>query len=152
MSQYTPTCRPLSVPMIVPFWADVDTRKGGTVHYRETTTRSILLKASDEIRRGFPSFNNINLGWSFIITWDNVAFYGAVEEPDCRGTDKRNTFQTILTTDGSKSFAIFLYNTITWTTGTASSGNKCSGLGGTPAKGKMEILKFLFIKKIKVFT
>lgn len=117
--------------MIVPFWSDVDTRRGGTVNYRETTDRPFLLKASEEIRRGFPSLNNINLGWAFVVTWDDVAFYGA--SATCDGLTKRNTFQAILTTDGSKSFVIFFYNKVTWTTGTASSGN-CTGLGGIPAK------------------
>lgn len=117
--------------MIVPFWSDVDTRVGGRVHYRETTDRVFLLKASAEIRMGFPSLSNINLGWAFVVTWDDVGFYGATA--NCDGLTKRNTFQVILTTDGSKSFVIFFYNKVTWTTGTASNGN-CTGLGGTPAK------------------
>ena len=44
-----------------------------------------------------------------------------------------NTFQAVLVTDGRHSFAIFNYNLIVWTTGTASGGND-DGLGGTPAQ------------------
>ena len=46
---------------------------------------------------------------------------------------KRNTFQAVLVTDGWRSFVIFNYDEITWTTGTASDGNS-EGLGGTPAQ------------------
>ena len=45
-----------------------------------------------------------------------------------------NTFQCVLTTNGRRSFAIFLYadGGIHWTTGDASEGN--GGFGGTPAQ------------------
>ena len=46
---------------------------------------------------------------------------------------QRNTFQAVLVTNGINSFVIFNYNKLTWTTGTASSGNS-SGLGGKPAQ------------------
>lgn len=45
----------------------------------------------------------------------------------------RDTFQSILATDGVHSFALFYFNVMTWTTGRASSGD-CQGLGGTPAR------------------
>ncbi|KAJ7365959.1 Sushi, nidogen and EGF-like domain-containing protein 1 [Desmophyllum pertusum] len=45
-----------------------------------------------------------------------------------------NTFQAVLVTNGRHSFAIFNYNLIVWTTGTASGGSD-EGLGGTPAQG-----------------
>lgn len=46
-----------------------------------------------------------------------------------------NTFQTVLITDGTLSFTIFNYESITWTTGThASSGGDASGLGGIAAQ------------------
>ena len=45
-----------------------------------------------------------------------------------------NTFQAVLVTNGRHSFAIFNYNLIVWTTGTASGGTQAEGLGGTPAQ------------------
>ena len=48
---------------------------------------------------------------------------------------QRNTFQAVLISNGRHSFVIFNYDKITWTTGTASSGNE-TGLGGTPAQVK----------------
>jgi len=40
----------------------------------------------------------------------------------------------VIGTDGFYSFAIFNYNNVTWTTGTASGGDRCTGLGGSPAR------------------
>lgn len=44
-----------------------------------------------------------------------------------------NTYQVILTTDGSMSFVIFHYGNLTWTTGVMSGGDAMTGLGGNPA-------------------
>lgn len=55
---------------------------------------------------------------------------------------QRNTFQEILITNGQHSFTIFNYKNITWTTGTASGGNRNTGLGGTPAQVKKKITNF----------
>lgn len=117
--------------MIVPFWADIDTRKGGFVYYREATDASLLDKAKRDIDLAYPNLPNIRFNWIFVTTWSNVAFYGS--SSSCDGLNKRNTFQLALVSDGLYSFAIFYYNTVTWTTGTASGGDSC-GLGGTPAK------------------
>lgn len=43
-----------------------------------------------------------------------------------------NTFQCILASDGDKSFALFIYDDIQWTTGDASEG--MFGTGGFPAE------------------
>jgi Nidogen-like len=43
-----------------------------------------------------------------------------------------NTFQAVLVTDGSMSFAILNYKNLTWTTATAQGGNMY-GLGGIAA-------------------
>lgn len=46
-----------------------------------------------------------------------------------------NTFQTVLVTNGTSSFTIFNYESISWTTGThASSGGDSAGLGGIAAQ------------------
>lgn len=45
-----------------------------------------------------------------------------------------NTFQTVLISDGAVSFALFIYEEITWSTGTASGGDPLTGLGGTTAQ------------------
>ncbi|XP_062587995.1 LOW QUALITY PROTEIN: sushi domain-containing protein 2-like [Saccostrea cucullata] len=132
VSQYTPDPFPLDGDrrLITPFWADVDTRKGGNVRYRETTNLEILERASNEIKSNLPAFYRFRAAWVFIATWDNVAFFGC----SSTGCLKRNTFQAVLMTNGQHSFTIFNYANIEWTTGTASSGNADTGLGGKPAQ------------------
>ncbi|OWF50292.1 hypothetical protein KP79_PYT23936 [Mizuhopecten yessoensis] len=133
LSQYTPDPFPLSGSrrLIAPFWADVDIRNGGTVWYRETTSASILQRATDDVRLFYPSQSSFVAAWVFIATWDDVAFFGATT-PDA--ATKRNSFQAVLITNGRHSFTIYNYYEITWTTGTASGGTPAEGLGGTPAQ------------------
>ena len=72
---------PLSLPLsgiyriIAPYWADVDTRGGGRIFYRQTTDSNLLAKAADEIRRGFPMSQNVSLSNLLIATWDAVGYY-----------------------------------------------------------------------------
>nr|XP_022323644.1 protein mesh-like [Crassostrea virginica] len=129
---YTPNPFPIAndARMIAPFWADIDTRKGGTVWYRETTEDSLLDRATDEIKDYFPQFLRFRASWIFIATWENVAFFGCASE----GCLKRNTFQAVLITNGQHSFTIYNFENIQWTTGTASGGSSSNGLGGTPAQ------------------
>jgi len=124
----------MTQPMILPYWADVNTALGGVVYYREADDPELLTKAKTDINLIYPN-TNLELDWLFIITWDDVAFFGS-EPPseDCEGSNKRNTYQAILATDGAYSFATFYYNEITWTTGTMSGANGCDGLGGSAAK------------------
>lgn len=79
MTTYTPSSFPLASKrrLIAPYWADVDTRNGGIVWYRETTNITLLQIASDEIQAMFAKHYNFHAAWMFIATWDNVAFFGA---------------------------------------------------------------------------
>ncbi|XP_073244634.1 uncharacterized protein [Porites lutea] len=79
VSQFTPDPFPLGDQrrLISPFWGDVDTRKGGTVSYRESTDTLLLQRATADIRRAFVIHQKFTATWIFIVTWDRVAFYGA---------------------------------------------------------------------------
>ncbi|XP_035660312.1 protein mesh-like [Branchiostoma floridae] len=127
--QFTPDSFPLGDGrrLITPFWGDVDTRNGGDVMYRETTDTSILERATSDITSAFPDQPNFRASWVFVATWHEVAYYGS-------RSNKRNTFQAVLVSNGRQSFTVFNYGDITWTTGTASGGNSYTGLGGTPAQ------------------
>ena len=60
------------------------------------------------------------------VTWDDVGYYNS-------NIDKLNAFQVRLIGTGGGNFDIeFRYETINWTTGSASGGT--SGLGGTVAR------------------
>lgn len=62
---YTPNPFPIAndARMIAPFWADIDTTRGGTVWYRETTNDTMLDRATDEVRAYFPDFFRFRASW-----------------------------------------------------------------------------------------
>lgn len=130
-STFTPAPFPLAsgVKIVAAFWADVDTRMNpGRVYFREISYGSLLNVATGQIRTYFPETSHFNAKWLFIATWYNVTFYGGST------TTPTDTFQCVLVTDGYSSYAIYNYVDITWTTGTASSGDAQHGLGGIPAQ------------------
>jgi alpha-tectorin len=132
---YTPLCTavPRNFRMISPFWADVDTQAEvpsptSGISFRESTAPNVLQQAKREVLYAFPDLGDIDLTWSYVVTWNNVTFYR-----DTASRNIRNTFQTVITTNGDHSFAIFYYNKVQWTTGQASGGT-ANGTGGTPAQ------------------
>ncbi|XP_054855760.1 sushi, nidogen and EGF-like domain-containing protein 1 [Eublepharis macularius] len=128
VSQYTPNPFPLDggSPFVAPYWADVDTRKGGDVFWRQSQDPSLLRRCTEDINRYFPRVP-FTAVWAFVATWDRVAYYGST-------SSKVNTFQAVLTTNRQISFIMLNYAGIQWTTGTASGGSASTGLGGTPAQ------------------
>lgn len=102
---YTPDAFPNpGLPMIAPFWGDVDTRCGscGAVYV------------------GAPNADTV------AVTWNNVGYY--FQHPDLT-----NNFQLLLRNQGEGNFDIeFRYDRLQWTTGDASGGS--GGFGGTPAQ------------------
>jgi VCBS repeat-containing protein len=102
---YTPSVidAGLNNPIIAVFWADVDTRGHGNVYYDLDEADGVMT-----------------------ITWDDVGYYPS-------RTDKLNSFQLVLISEGNGNFDIqYRYGDIEWTTGGASGGS--GGLGGTPAR------------------
>ncbi|XP_061607135.1 alpha-tectorin isoform X3 [Phyllopteryx taeniolatus] len=130
VSQFTPEAFPLSDSrsFIAPLWADVHNGIRGDVYYRETTQPQILERATHDVRRHFKNIPNFTATWAFVTTWHQVTFYGGSQ------TTPVNTFQTVLISDGGVSFALFNYEEIAWSTGTASGGDPLTGLGGTTAQ------------------
>jgi hypothetical protein len=109
LGQYTPSAFPASsLPIIAPYWGDVDTRNqpgGGAVYV------------------GSPNAKTA------VVTWNNVGFYPG-------DNSKTNNFQLLLfdrSDTGAGNFDIeFRYDRLEWTTGGASGGS--NGLGGIPAQ------------------
>jgi hypothetical protein len=97
----------VGVPIIAPFFADVDTRAGGQV-----------------------SYGNLTIGGhnAFVVDWSNVGYF-------LRNADKTNSFQLALidrSDTGAGNFDIeFNYDRIGWETGDFNGGN--DGLGGVSA-------------------
>ncbi|XP_061299099.1 sushi, nidogen and EGF-like domain-containing protein 1 [Pezoporus flaviventris] len=126
--EFTPQAFPLAGarPLVAPYWADVDTRLGGDVFYRQSRDPRLLARLGRDLAA-------VTVGqapsptWALVATWDRVSYFGAA-------SDKVNTFQAVLATDGAASFVIFNYGDLQWTTGISNQGDPHSGLGGIAAQ------------------
>ncbi|XP_024252454.2 nidogen-1 [Oncorhynchus tshawytscha] len=100
---------PASFRMIAVFLGDLDNSDGvGKVYYRQDSRPSILLRTTDHINQAFPQDDEIKPTHALIITWENVAAHGVPGRGD--GLDrKRNTFQLVVASMASASYAILFY-------------------------------------------
>ncbi len=101
---YTATGFPSSVPMVAPFWSDVDTRTGNVVKYKVNAT-------------------------NMIVTWQGVGYYST--HLDKLNTFEVIITNGNDTSIGIGNNVCFRYMDMNWTTGDASGG--VNGFGGTPA-------------------
>ncbi|XP_069773131.1 nidogen-2 isoform X2 [Narcine bancroftii] len=107
-TQYVDNGFPLDFPVIAPYLADIDTSNGrGRIYYREDHSSDILVRAGQEIRRAFPQ-SSIAPTTTFIATWENVAPYEEVTRSN-PPSNRFNTFQAVLASDPSNTYAMFLY-------------------------------------------
>ncbi|XP_067009862.1 nidogen isoform X2 [Anabrus simplex] len=93
---------PLDYPVIAPLYTNVDTRERGTVYYRETQDPQLLDRAAINIRDAFSAGQDFTPKSLFIATWDDVGYFD-------RGSDKANSFQAVIISDGSDSYVELLY-------------------------------------------
>ncbi|GAB6139310.1 hypothetical protein JCM14076_00390 [Methylosoma difficile] len=118
LSAFTPTAigADQAIPVIAPFWADVDTTDNApTPTAGGNSTGSNLTWYDLDTVKGVLT-----------ITWDDVGYFSAQ-------TDKLNAFQLQLINRGNGDFDIvFRYEDINWTTGSFSGG--FNGLGGIIAR------------------
>lgn len=103
---------PIGHAIISPFLADVDTHLSGNIFYRETQEPSLLDAATSLIKKSFSAESRFQANSLFIVTWDDVGYYDGKN-------DKVNSFQLVIASDGSDSFAIYLYadDGINWVRG-----------------------------------
>ncbi|KAI2563282.1 TBCEL-TECTA readthrough, partial [Homo sapiens] len=96
VSQFTPESFPLTDgrAFVAPFWADVHNGIRGEIYYRETMEPAILKRATKDIRKYFKDMATFSATWVFIVTWEEVTFYGG------SSTTPVNTFQAVLVSDG----------------------------------------------------
>lgn len=78
VSQFTPESFPLTDgrAFIAPFWADVHNGIRGEIYYRETMDPAILSRATRDVRKHFKDMAAFSATWVFIVTWEEVTFYG----------------------------------------------------------------------------
>ena len=95
--------------LIAPFYGDVSTQIRGNIWYKTVYNRSAELEnIKEDINDAFSNESEIfSPKYALIATWYRVGYSQAT-------TNKVNTFQCVITTDGVKSFAIFLYNIMQW--------------------------------------
>lgn len=104
---------PLDYPIIAPLYTNVDIRSAGTISYRETQEPQILTRANHVIQEHFSSARDFQARSVFIATWNKVGYHDS-------GSDKLNTFQAIIASDGEDSYVEFIYpkDGIEWIQGT----------------------------------
>jgi len=108
LATYTPSGpQGATQPVIAPFFADVDTRVGGS---------GVV-------------YVNQSIANETIITWDHVGYYGSSDA-------KQDTFQLVIrgagfATPAGEGQIGFFYGAMNWETGNASGGS--GGFGGNPA-------------------
>lgn len=103
---WNPERFPNRVPIIAPYWSDINTDLGGEIFFRQDTRKEILALIDNDINLAYPNLNYVST-WLFIATWFEVACVGV-------GPLDRVTFQVVLSSNGSYSFIIFNYDTLTW--------------------------------------
>ncbi|CAO2590537.1 Nid2 [Lemmus lemmus] len=109
-TQYVDDDFPTDFPAIAPFLADIDTSHGrGRILYRQDTSPAVLGLAAHYVRTGFPlSAFNFTPTHAFLATWEHVGAYEEVRR-GAAPSEELNTFQAVLASDGSDTYALFLY-------------------------------------------
>jgi hypothetical protein len=113
---FTPQRFPVNTLICVaPFWADIITTdgEGSGIFYRQIIDENTLAELDRMVGDAFPGQITHQFIWAFVVTWHEVPGYGLP-------TSYRNTFQAILATNGISSFAIYNFEKLQWTSGSAS--------------------------------
>ncbi|XP_061600781.1 nidogen-1 isoform X2 [Cololabis saira] len=94
--------------MIAALQGDLDTSDGvGKVFFRQDSRPGTLRQAAEHINKAFPEDAEVNPTHAVVITWVDIAAHGQTRES---GIDKkRNTFQLVIASLETASYAIFLY-------------------------------------------
>ncbi|KAM8772103.1 nidogen-1-like [Acanthopagrus schlegelii] len=100
---------PADFKMIAALLGDLDDSDGqGRVYFRQDDGPEVLSQAAEHIRRAFPRDDGVEPTSALIVTWENMAAAGTSGRGD--GLDaKRNTFQLVVASMESSSYAILLY-------------------------------------------
>ncbi|KAM9364369.1 nidogen-1 [Pholidichthys leucotaenia] len=100
---------PPSFGMIAALQGDLDTSDGvGKVFFRQDSSPAVLNRAAEHINRAFPKGDEVDPTHAVVITWVDVTFHGPQTRGD--GIDKkRNTFQLVIASLDTTSYAIVLY-------------------------------------------
>ncbi|XP_033763976.1 sushi, nidogen and EGF-like domain-containing protein 1 isoform X2 [Pecten maximus] len=135
LSTYTPSAFPLSnnFMMVAVFWTDIITTYVGEIWYKLSSSQDLMNRAGTDIQSGFSDQNDFSPSLVFIVTWSEVPYFGA------SGDDLllRNTFQIVLTTDGTKSFVMFHYLKLDWASNAMVGFNAGDGVNSYTINGSL---------------
>ncbi|XP_021954689.1 protein mesh isoform X2 [Folsomia candida] len=116
---------------------ELDNRKSG-VYFRverdlmsRTDQLGVELRERSkwDVREGIVGAEWFEPRHVMIVTWKNVSFAGGT----IHARKTTNTFQTVIITDETRTYTMFNYKHIGWTTHTEAGGSSEDGTGGTPA-------------------
>ena len=88
-----------SIPLIAPFWVDINIEGGGQIFYRQTDVLMSLQHAVDLIEVARVSLDvkrNFSPTSVFIATWDRVAGFSADSDSDVSADCNNNIFLPII--------------------------------------------------------
>ncbi|KAK7149062.1 hypothetical protein R3I93_013158 [Phoxinus phoxinus] len=102
---------PASFKMIAALQGNLDTSDGvGKVFFRQDSSPALLKQAADHINRAFPEDDMVNPIHALVVTWVDVAYHRAESRGDgLEHTGRRNTFQLVIASVETMSYAILLY-------------------------------------------
>ncbi|XP_073690647.1 nidogen-1-like [Garra rufa] len=102
---------PASFGMIAALQGDLDTSDGvGKVFFRQDSSPALLQQAAEHINRAFPEDDIVNPVHAVVVTWVDVASHQSESRGDgLEPTGRRNTFQLVIASVETMSYAILLY-------------------------------------------
>lgn len=101
-----PSKFPLRYPVIAPYWSEQDFRFG-YIFYRETNKSDDLDKIKLDLVQAYSNLTDFKPKGALIFTWYNVT--------ESNGNNSlKNTFQAIITTNGSLTYLIYNYDRLEW--------------------------------------
>jgi hypothetical protein len=108
----------IETDFVAGFWNDIWSKKHGRMYYRmEQDNTTLLEEMRTHIESGLPDFGPNptdgvvdTLQYAFILSFWRVTHFGAIKNDD----QLQNTFQMVLTTDGTHSFMILNYQDVQW--------------------------------------
>ncbi|MFT7807036.1 nidogen-1 [Arapaima gigas] len=100
---------PAKFGMIAVCMGNLDTSDDvGKVYFRQETRPETLRPVADHIIRAFPEDDEVEPIHAFVVTWENVAPLESSKRGDVLDS-KRNTFQLVVASTETASYAILLY-------------------------------------------
>ena len=98
-----------NIKALAPFWSDINTERCGEIYYREATNIQTLMMISNDVQRLDSTLLGYQASRAYIITWYKVCAFSL-----SISASWTNTFQLVITTNGTHTFVIYNYDQINW--------------------------------------